>query len=395
MCGEKKPWAVRFFEFKQRHPRFVMSVLLFFVVPVTAGSLMGYEMKADVAITIPTVIVDHDNSDFSRTYAKYIEDSDYFNVIEYAENDQRVEELIYKGEAYAGVIIPENFYQDMLAGKSPVILSVLDGSTLAVIVSSKTTLTEILLTVRAGYLMNVFEGKQDVTASQALVQAMPIDMTSRLLYNPTKSFRNFILPGMLCALVQISMVIAGAESGYANQKRRLPFGAHLAEAGKWSLLGVAAVLVCIGIQLLFFDMPFRGTFLGWLLLTVLFSACITLQGYVIGYFLLDRTFGTQIACVSVLPTAILGGYTWPVLAMPPAAQVLVKLIPFTYYGEAVRKLCLKPVRLSHLSAEFLFLAGFLAVMAAILFLLVRFRMRRQERAEAAAMPLSAEREVTV
>ena len=101
--------------------------------------------------------------------------------------------------------------------------------------------------------------------------------------------------------------------------------------------------------------------MGGILLTLLFSTGITLMGYILGSFFGERAFCTQISCILVLPTAILGGYTWPVLAMPTAVQYLVKAIPFTYYGEAVRCLCLKPMEFRHVMPDIEFMAGFVVV----------------------------------
>jgi ABC-2 type transport system permease protein len=77
-----------------------MVFLVFIVIPLVTGLILGYEMSGDVASNIPTVVVDHDNSDFSRTFLEYVDESDYFDVIEYADRDERVEEMLYKQEAY-------------------------------------------------------------------------------------------------------------------------------------------------------------------------------------------------------------------------------------------------------------------------------------------------------
>lgn len=383
MKDEKKPLILRFNEFKKKRPRFVMSALLFFVVPLFLGFLMCYEMKADVAISVPTVIVNHDNSDFSRTYAKYIEESGYFDVIEYADNDKRVEEMIYKGEAHAGVIIPENFYSEMLKGEAPVILNVYDGSGLAMIVSSRTTLSEILLTVKSAYMKSIFEGKQSSVPDIAINQAAPINMVTKFMYSPTKSIRNFLLPGMVCALVQISMAIAGAESGFANRWKRLGFGSHLRSVIRWSIPGILAIFLIVAMETMVFGLPIRGSIPAFILMTAMFSMCITMQGYIFGSVTQDRIFGIQLACVTVLPTPILGGYTWPVMAMPAAFQHFSALIPFTYYGNGIRSFFLKPVEFRHLGSEFLFFTIFLVAATAILYVVVKVVNRRAERRERA------------
>lgn len=362
-----------------------MTVIMFIIIPVLASLALGYEMKADVAVTIPTVVMDSDKSGFSEDYIGYIEGSPYFNIVKFADNYEEVRDMIYKGKAFVGVIIPENFYQDMREGKAPKILTIYDGSTMAVIVSSKAAMTEILLTVKAGYMATVFEGKQSVVPGQVMNQVNPLDITTRTLYNPTKSFRNFILPGLLAAIVQVAIAIAGAESGWENQNRKVSFMGHLKIIILWSLIGFLSIFLTMAIQWFVFRMPYRGTIAGGILLTWLFSICITLLGYVMGSFFEERTFCTQISCILVLPTAILGGYTWPVLAMPAFMQLLAKTIPFTYYGNTIRNLCLKPVRISHLLPDFIAMSCFFAVGIITLYLIKVFKSKKIKEAEVTAV----------
>jgi ABC-2 type transport system permease protein len=266
----------------------------------------------------------------------------------------------------------------MLEGKAPKILTVYDGSTLAVMVSSKAAMMETLLTVKAGYMKKIFAGKQNVVPGQIMNQVVPIDSTVRTLYNPTKSFRNFILPGLLAAIVQVAMAIAGAERGYENQGKKISFQKHLETIGVWSIVGAFSIFLCLSVQWMFFGMPYRGTILGGMVLTLLFSFSITLMGYLLGSFFGERAFCTQISCILVLPTAILGGYTWPVLAMPVWIQWLVKAIPFTYYGEALRNLTLKPLAFRHLLPDMGFMIGFILFEVGALLTIKRLKRKERE-----------------
>lgn len=373
--------AIGFIKYKKRHPRLVMAVLVFIIIPIIASLVLGYEMKADVSVSIPTVVMDNDNSGFSQSYCQYIEESEYFHIVKYAETQQEMEQMIYRGQAYAGVVIPEDFEKNMLGGKAPKILTVYDGSTLAVMVSSKAAMMETLMTVKAGYMMKIFEGKQSVVPGQVMNQVVPIDSTVRTLYNPTKSFRNFILPGMLAAIVQVAMAITGAERGYENQGRKISLQKHAETIGAWSLVGALSIVLCLSVQWIFFGMPYRGTIVGGVMLTLLFSLAITLMGYLLGSFFGERAFCTQISCILVLPTAILGGYTWPVLGMPVWIQWFVKAIPFTYYGEALRNLILKPLAFKHLLPDMGFMALFILIEAVALLGVKRLRSKEKEMEE--------------
>lgn len=364
-------FAAFFYRYKKKHPKRVMTFLVFILVPLATGLILGYEMSSNVAMSIPTVVVDHDHSDFSRSFVKYVEESEYFKVVEQADYDERVEEMLYKRQAYVGVIIPERFYSDMREGKAPKILTVYDGSTLAVMSSSKSAMTEILMTLKTAYMMKIYEGKLGVVPADVRNHAIPIDVTYRLLFNPTRNFRNFILPGMLAALIQVGIACMGAERAGEMRGKKLPFAAHLRTICHWGLLGAISIALTLAEQYLFFDMPYKGTLLGGAAVTLLFSTVTLMVGYLVGTVITDRTLATQIAAVIVLPTTILGGYTWPVLAMPSFFQQFAKFIPFYYYGDAVRNLCLKPLEFHHLLPAIEMMCAFGAVELALLFLIQR------------------------
>ena len=358
-----------FYLYKKRHPKRVMTFLVFIAVPLVTGLILGYEMSSNVATAIPTVVVNHDDSEFSRNLVDYISDNNTFHILEQADNDERVEEAIYMREAYAGIIIPEGFYRHMKEGKSPQILTVYDGSTLAVISYSSGTMREILETIKTGYMMNIYEGKLGMTPSNVTQHAVPIDVTYRLLLNPGRNFRYFVLPGMLAALIQVGISCMGAERAGDLRGREHSFPEHLKTIAHWGGLGAISISITLLEQYLFFDLPYKGSLTGGILLTYLYSTAILLTGYLVGSVISDRTFAAQVAAILVLPATILGGYTWPVLAMPTAFQYVAKLIPFYYYGTTIRNLCLTNLEFHHVLPAIYAMLGFIAVETGLLFLI--------------------------
>jgi len=360
-----------FVKYVKKHPKQVMPVLVLIVIPLVTGLILGYEMSGDVAANIPTVVVNHDNSEFSRSFIEYVDESDFFDIVEFTDRDERVEEMLYNQEACVGVIIPENLYSDMKEGKAPKILTVYDGSNLIVISSARSAMSEILLTVKTAFLMKIYEGKLGVAPADVMNHALPIDVTYRTLFNPARNYRNFLLPGMLAGLIQVGIVCMGADRAGEMRDREIKFSAHLKTIFNWSVLGTVSIFLTMLEQYLFFGIPYKGTLLGGIVVTLLFSVVIFCMGYMIGSIITDKTLASQISAVLVLPTTILGGYTWPVLAMPEFFQKLAKILPFTYYGEAVRDLCLKPLQFHHLLPAISALCVFAAVEVGALYVIKR------------------------
>lgn len=347
----------RLYQFKLRHSKVIMTVLMFLVIPTIVGLAFGYEMGYNRIEQIPVIIADYDNSDFSRNLVEYVAGNDTFVVKEYASSTQQVEDSISHGNTLAALIIPQNFYADMLAGNAPKVEVLYDGTQMSVASSAKAAMSEILMTVKAGYMKNIYQGKLSVVESDSLKQVQPIGASYRTLFNPAKNYRNFLLPGMLASLMQVGFGIVGLtkareeRSGFVKSSGKILF---------WGLMGAVSMGICISIQCAFFSLPYRGSFWAGVLMTYLFSTSMTGFGYVMGRIIPDRVFATQLTCVLILPTSILGGYTFPVMAMPEILQQISVIWPLTYYGDGIRSLCMKPIGLSYFIPDLTALAAIIA-----------------------------------
>lgn len=346
-----------------------MKILLFiFVIPIVVGILLGYEMYGNCIDHIPTVIVDHDNTEFSRKLIQYIATDETFDVIKYSDQDSDIEDMIYSNQAHVGVIIPEGLYADMLAGASPKMLLTYDGSVMNVMSAAKSAMSEILMTVKAGYMQGVFAGKLDEVSNVSENEIQPIDATYKTLYNPTKNYRNFLLPGILLNILQMGIALAGLEKA---RERKTDFNQDISNITYMGFIGIIPITLCLGIQVYFFGMPVRGSMWAFFILTFLFSLCQTAFGYMIGKIIGDKVFASQATCILLTPSTILGGYTFPLMAMPKAFQILSYAIPYTQYAESVRAISLKDANFLVYLPQMRYLLIVLFVELLIMFALIR------------------------
>ncbi|MCQ2560195.1 MAG: ABC transporter permease, partial [Clostridia bacterium] len=75
-------------------------------------------------------------------------------------------------------------------------------------------------------------------------------------------------------------------------------------------------------------------------------------GYLMAKIIPSRMLGVQVASLVVSPTSILGGYTFPLMAMPEIYKPIGNWIPFTHYGKVIRELCLKEIGFSAVKNDF-------------------------------------------
>ena len=348
----------RLYEFKHKKKSLIMMVLLVVIIPILSSLAFGVEMESNQIELIPTVVYDNDNSAFSRMLIDEVGANDIFDIRYNVNSNEEVEALINSNKAMMGLIIPKDFSQDIISANAPKVLVFYDGSSMSITSAAKARMNEILLTLKAGYMKKVIEGKFNVASVEALKQIQPITPTYRLLYNPTRNYRNFLLPGMLISIAQVIIVILGAEKASLKQKNILSL---LFSSVKWGAVGSISLFLALGIQMIFFGLPYRGTILGGIISTLLYSIGIVSLGMLVRLVISNKTFATQVACVMVLPTSILGGYTFPLFAMPNIIEKFGLFLTYNHYANGVRGLLMKPLSLIDIKEMILILAGFLAV----------------------------------
>ncbi len=353
-------WVVLF---KKR----LMLFIMLFGIPISLSFLFGYSMQAKQIRHIPTIIVDRDNSALSRTIIQEIRDNEIFNVDIYSQKDSDVEKYIEEGKAMVGVIIPADFSKNLLEGKGQNVLVFYDGSQMSGISAAKARMTEILLTIKTGYLKQVMEGKLNILPGQSMKTVQPMFFTYRILNNPTRNYVNFYISGMLISVIQVGLVMIGADRVRDDEKY---FIFHIIKALIWGLLGTISIIITLWIQVHYFGVPFLGTLKGALALTLLYSTAMISVGMISSLIIPNQVLATQVAAILVLPTSILGGFTFPLMAVPEFFQKLGSMIPYVHYAEPMRDLNMKAIGISYIANDIIWLGKFIIyiwVVSAVIF----------------------------
>ena len=82
--------------------------------------------------------------------------------------------------------------------------------------------------------------------------------------------------------------------------------------------------------------PMNGN-IGVVISTLLiFTAAIVFLGMVFSLFCKNSIQGIQNAMIIAVPSFMLSGFTWPVMAMPEFVQKLSHMLPLTYFLNAIK-----------------------------------------------------------
>ncbi|MCY6482945.1 ABC transporter permease [Clostridium aestuarii] len=333
----------------------LMIFLMLFVIPISSSFLFGYNMQAKQILNIPTIVVDRDESSFSRMITEEIRSNEIFDIVSCSRKDSDIQEFIEQGKAMVGVIIPSSFSKDLVEGKGPKILVFYDGSQMSVTSAAKARMTEILLTIKTGYLQKVMEGKLNILPNESIKKVMPMYFTYRLLNNPTRNYVNFLIPGMLITILQVGLVMIGADCVREKEKY---FILYMLKALFWGVLGAVSIITTIWVQFHYFGVPYRGSVEAGLKLTLIYSIGMVSLGMLVRLIIPSKLFATQMAAISVLPSSILGGFTFPLMAMPKLFEQIGEFLPYVHYAEPLRDLSMKAIDISYVAKDMNWLARF-------------------------------------
>lgn len=314
----------------------IICILLLLIIPSISSCILGYTYSNHVIKNIPTVIVDHDNSSLSENFVSQINTNEVFKVTNYSDSDNDVKNLMDRGSVVVGIIIPQEFSKDLLAGDAPKIMILYDGAQMSAVSAAKTRIAEILGTIKASYLIKMGEGKLGLMPEVAKNNIIPIQSNAILVGNPTRSTANFIIQGILIGISQTGIVVLGVLMIKGKENYLL----LLIKSIGFGLIGAISILLTLGIQFKYFGMPYKGSLMAATALTILFSIITINLGILINLIMKNKLSAVSNSTLIMSSTVLLSGYTFPVMSMPDVFKNISKFIPFLYYGIPMRDLSL-------------------------------------------------------
>lgn len=377
------------YEHLLKHKYMIIPIVILLVLPPGLSILLGLEFCKNPVDNVPTIIVNHDNSSTIQSLIQMIEDNDVFDVVIHSNDDDDIEKYIDNGTAMAGLIIPEDFSDNLLNGKEATILSFVDGSVTSPSSAAKGAISETLGTLKSGYLMKLAEGKFGMTPQNAQNLISPMGYNYRFLGNPTKNMSIFMMEGIVLNCMQIAVAIAGS---FISEKKN-----YIKLIGKGTiigLLGALSSLICMYTQIKYFNIPYRGTVLGGVLLTLLCNLGWAFFGIIINYSKKGNKVEAASSCGIVSMTMLFSGYTFPVLAMPEFFSKIVNFMPNTHFIIPLRDISLLGFTYDDVSVHVIWLLKFALLMVALVTLqFVLSKIPKREKSSKAKGNVNDEKEV--
>ncbi|HJR80713.1 MAG TPA: ABC transporter permease [Anaerolineales bacterium] len=341
-----------------RDPRTLGLIL---VMPIVQLFLLGYAATTDVK-NVPIAVWDQSRSPESRALLDAFRAADYFRIDYAVHSEREIQTLIERGDVRAALVIPPDYNRRLLEGDAQVSM-VLDGSDATV---GSTALSTANL-IGQSYSIKVLTEQASRQGQVATVQP-PLEVRTRVWYNPDLVSAYFMIPGMIgmilyfiTALLTASAIVRERERGTIEQLIVTPIRSWELVIGKiipYVILGFFDTMEVLLIGHYWFKVPIRGS-LGLIIAT---SGLLLLSSLGIGLFASTIANTQQEAFLTVmftmLPGIFLSGFFFPLDAMPRFLQAISYAIPLRYFLVIIRSLLVKGVGAAAIQTEILALAAF-------------------------------------
>jgi ABC-2 type transport system permease protein len=346
----KRIWAVIQKEFIQTYrDKSTLGMLL--AMPLLQIYLFGFAIDMNVD-HIPAIVADQSLDAASREYVNAMVTSGYLDVIEYVSSQKEVVQAIDAGRARAGFVIPPDFDSSVERGTAQVLFLV-DGSDLFTAQSAYNMATVIAQAHAVEVMMEKVERSGVPISGET-----PLDVRTRILYNPDMIQMWFVIPGMVAMILQtqsIAMtaqaVVREREVGTIEQLLVTPIRPLELLLGKIApnvIIALINTFMVIVLGVVVFGTPFRGSLVLFVGLSFLYIFAGLGLGLLISTVSKNTKQALQLIMAVMVTGVVVGGFMFPRYTMSPLLYRLGYLFPMSYFIPISRGILSKGVGLDAL-----------------------------------------------
>jgi len=307
------------------------TLALFFTLPIIQLSLFGF-LDQNVR-DLPTVVVDQDHTRASRELMDQLRATRSFAISEVTNSPDQAREMIARGTARIGIVIPPDFHDKRARSANASFLVLIDGS-------------DSNVSAQALAAINGLVAQQNLEAARALGARPVLSAQPIVLFNPGGRTANYIIPGLVAILLQIAaMVLASIaivrerEQGTMEQLLVTPIhpiGLVLGKLAPYLVIGIAEMAMILLIMRWGFGVPIQGSLLFLFATAVMYLFALLALGLTISMRAGTQMQATQMAQMLLLPSIFLSGYIFPVAGLPKVLYWIGRGLPATHMIDVMR-----------------------------------------------------------
>lgn len=312
----------------------------FFVLPLFTFLLLSGLMENGLPYHVPAAMVDKDGSSLSRAVTQNLAGMQLVDLKDNCTSFTDARHLMQEGKIFGYFLIPENFQQDLLAGKKPVITFYTNmtyfvpGSLL--LKTFKTT----AMYAKAGVAMNVLESV-GATPGEITPMLLPVNIESRAIHNPTLNYAVYLCNSFIPCVLQLMIMLVtcfslGQEIKYGTSAKLLGMARGsivravtaklLPQTIVWLVIAIFMEAWLYGIN----GYPMHGSWFWMTLSEVMFVlACQGMALFIFGVFP-NLRLSLSISALSGILSFSIAAFSFPVESMYSAVGIFSWILPIRY-----------------------------------------------------------------
>ncbi|MBC2721455.1 ABC transporter permease [Desulfosporosinus sp.] len=346
------------------------SLIMAMVMPIGMLLLFGYAVNTDVD-HLPTVIWDQSQTTDSRDFSASIRNTQYLDPDEYVQGYHQIESYLDSGKARVAVIIPPNFGKELQRDNG-------QGNVQVLVDGSDPTIARAAMSAVQMLGLNKsleIQGVRLAARGAALGTNMPLNIETRVWYNPDMKSMVFNIPALIGLILQnvIAMltsfsIVREKERGTMEQVVVTPIRSLELLMGKllpFVFIGFVSLTLILATAIFWFGVMPAGSIPLLVILSTIFLFTILAIGLLISSVAKTQLQAMQMTFILILPSILLSGFIFPRETMPTFLKIIGGLFPLTYFLEIVRGIFLKGVGMEYLWQDTLILCAFAIVLVGI------------------------------
>lgn len=319
-----------------------LMLRIIFILPIiqllVLSNAATFELK-----NAELIIVDQDKSSYSKKLISKINSSNFFHVVNITENNLLAEKSIDNDEAFAMLVIPNNFERKLLKekkGELQLKINAINGVKAGL---TNSYLNSIIQNFNKNYLVEV--------NPNLFINNNQLSITYRNYYNEIEDYKIFMVPGILVILVTMIAMILSAlnivrekEIGTIEQLNVTPISKYEFIAGKlipFLIISLLVFMIGMTFARIVFSLPIAGNLFMILSFTIIYI--LTILGF--GMFISTISSTQQQAMLTsfffMIIFILMGGLFTPIENMPQWAQTLTVFNPLAYFIKFMRMVLIK------------------------------------------------------
>jgi ABC-2 type transport system permease protein len=322
---------------------------LVLLVPTVLLLMMAYALTVELQ-HIPIAVLDNSRTPASRSFVQRLIAGDDLDLYAQVGTMDEIEGMLLRGQVKAALILDPAFAEELLTGRGIALQVIIDGTE----PESGAFAVEHIVRRAEEYVTGALANQLQALGLSA-ESLQPIDLRVRTWYNPSLKPRNDLIPGLVSIVLgfpalSVALTLAHErEHGTMEQLMATPIGRAELLLGKmlpYILVGLLNVIFIPILSILWFRVPFNGSFLLFFGLSAVFLFAILGVGLVVGVFMRTQAAALALSFLLIFfPGFFMTGIFFPLASMPEEVRLEALGLPGTHYAIITRGIFLPGVGL--------------------------------------------------